>query len=539
MRSSETDEGMTRRSLLRRAAAGSGGVALAGYGSTQVPRLSPIGRAEAAVGLATVAAVGVAGVVGGTALGAHVWGNDSGIDEEEYQELVAEEVHNGLMQDGTRIAGEQANFFSQTSNVADLTVSAATQDAQTAAVNEILNGSDRSTVVQAASDAVTGYYATNQKNFLLHWDKIVGDIHAMLNTIDSTDALGFTDVFNMTTDYDHPPNAYKGGVSTISYTLLDGTTYEADSPNVGESGGANHKFDITMTGHNGSSINQIYLKPPDGGSEELMVDIANEYNGLWTEIQNQHDNAVSQAETVAGRMHDNWQDGTISREQLVAASDLAAISQEADNFAEANADLASLGLPISDPAVVIELEVPLEETTTTTSTTTDGNTTTSTTTTTTTEPETETRRYGGVLAMRNPPDGGLPIGSPIDPNALPGPVFFSYNRKNENGERVGAQVVLQDTFTIVKSEGDGDSVTFRNPVDRVEQTDLSIEEYVKAMQTYQSAEEEARNRQMEIVVNSGGGSGGGFLSGIADDTLFGVALVGGASLLGLELLDDY
>ncbi|WP_323192875.1 hypothetical protein [Halostella sp. PRR32] len=504
---------LTRRQLMRRSAAAAGGLTIAGSAASRMPRLSPVGRADAAVGLAIATG---AGVVAGAALTHYVWDDGSAVDEEQYQEKVAEEVHNGLMQDATRIKGEQENFFNQTNNVTDLTESAATQDAQTAAVEEILNGSDRATVVQAASDAVSEYYATNQKNFLLHWDKIITDIHVMLKSVDSTDALSFGQVFDMRTDYGNgDPETYKGGTNAVNYDLLDGTTYTSESPVVGISGGANHWFDMRMTGHGGNAtVKQVYIKPPDsGGSQQLMVDIANDYHGLWSDLKNKHNNAVSQAETVAGELFDGWKSGMIDQSQLVSASDFASMGQNSDNFAQANSTLASLGVPVSEPAVVIETEVPIEDQTTTDKTT--------------TETKTETRRYEGVLAMRSPPSGGLPVGSPIDPDALPGPVFFSYNRENWDGEIVGAQTVLQDQFTIVQREGSGDTVSFNEPVDRVTESGLSAEEYAESMKSYNEAETRARSRQTEIIANSGGG--GGFLS---DLPLRNIAIAGGIAILG-------
>jgi hypothetical protein len=475
---------MTRRGVLRGAAA-TAGAAAAGGTATQLG-YGPVEDAEAITcgGLCIAGASVAIGAVAGYAVNEHFGGN--GVDKDALKEAAAKETHLQARQTAAQIWADQKTFVTQTENVNNLSIDASIQDGVAAGVLDIINGTSKSTAVSSAKDAVDTFFANNQKNLFKQYKKLATDIDTTAEEVGNTSALTVEEVFYIEAENssNKPTDdlIYEEWADTYNYTLVDGSTYEL--PKFVDirwqtTGTVSVRFNDT----GGQVANKIYVKPYDTGDKELFFDrIA--FKNILTNIESFHSQAITKVDSIVGDLFDKYQDGAISKDRLLAASDLGQFAQSGEKASEAAQIAAVFGLPISDPALTVAVE---DE---------NGN----------------VVERDGLLFMRNPPSDGLSVGVEINPAGLPGNVYFAYNATAEDGSKTAAKVELTEPFTIVQAEGGG-PVTFSSNTDPVTETQTDIESYTEKITSYSEAKQEAKERQIELVLGGGGGGLGGLIPG--------------------------
>ncbi|WP_255168491.1 hypothetical protein [Natrononativus amylolyticus] len=238
-------------------------------------------------------------------------------------------------------------------------------------------------------------------------------------------------------------------------------------------------------------------------------------------LRQQVDDVLEEVEAYIEGIWDDLTGDDADSEDFMTPRMLSVMAADEQTFPYASADLAGLGLPMSESVVTLRFPDAEED------------------------DEAEDDEVVGNLFAHPMPSGGLPAGEVIDPDEHASDFYFVYHTVDEDGYQASeGPIQLARPFEItgaqeLEQNEDGEWVA----VD-VEEITWSQRETTEAPTDYDEIhalleeiadlEREIANQQFEIVVElegEDGGGGGGFWEGIGLDANLGGPLVGAGVML--------
>ncbi|QAS68905.1 VP4 precursor [Halorubrum pleomorphic virus 11] len=503
----QADNGMTRRGVMRRGLIASGATLGVGYAGS---RTGAIGGARAAVPIVGFAAVSLAYLA---VAGAEKYlGNTADYSGYTGKDALHAAVYEGALEMKSadeRVMTSIENNIATSKNVA-------LAKGKAAILTEMNNGSEEATAQQAMQSAVNEYYKTIEENILTHMEAQQKQFVHMATQVDNHPEMGTRTVFNLhekgtTGTYIRDPITLEEDLTT--YTFVDGTEYQLDGlrweNGIQEDGSS-------TTGGGTFSLND---QRPSAGArsfdDDIVFDVKNPQNDELTTFftYDRYESALNAVDTtkdeangtLAGFTSDvyaQYEPGDIPTEDLVdpitAATEL---EQNYGGDAGQSAFASMLGIPSSaEQAVTMTVHRP------------GGNVT----------------IQADIYTEYKPPDTGKFVKETrYEPTTWDKPLYIAYEyTDSETGEEASDFVQLEDPFTIVSIEANGEEIDSFAPEARTTQTaDISaIEEELAKIR-----EEQIRLQEEAEEETSSGGAGAGFfgdLGGSASN--LGIVALGGA-----------
>jgi len=337
---------MSRRSLLK-AGAGAAAVGAVTTSGGRLEELSPVGDADAFLGpgIAVDAGAWVAGQIG-------VLGSD-GPPEGLTTGALKEQVYRTAR---TR-KSTNASTFVDNRNIINYLPEVAFSDAKKAAIEALNNGKSKSEVQSAAQSAANTHYVTVEKNLLKSWNESVSELSNMVSTVKSHPDVSMSDIFYEESGGPEPITDISTGERSV--TLSDGSTFQAKTISLIESGSTLTEWTINWRSSSSSSVSAVVVKVPGTSIAEDRIqylDIGNDshrdWRALWDDLQSQFDTVDSDIATWVDTTYDQYQQGEIDSEDLISGTDLANMS----DVPRALAHLIAANVPVDvDNQLTIEM----------------------------------------------------------------------------------------------------------------------------------------------------------------------------------------
>jgi|GEM_PF-5625973 len=371
--------------------------------------------------------------------------------------------------------------------------------AEAAAISAIDNGSSRSEVKTAASDAVKDYYATKQINLADRYSVHTSTVNTMISAAHTASGVSNSFVDVESVDDIQGDREADGHDDTSTVTLVDGSSYQFTQ--------IGYDDDTSGQGGWGSPASDDYGNTDDGryfvvgsitGETSYNVFDAAQYGDLWGDIESQSTQMESNAEVYADGLYNMSQNGTLESTSYVSPSTLAQEYSTDYNstgyYSYAVAYAGAAGFAIPDMNVSATMTI-----------------------------QTGSGTYEGLIMSQYAPDNGTwVVDRTYDASLIQGKQFVA--RTDGNITELTGQ------FTITEMLDESGTPVVNTTVQQIEYSTSNVSENFTALQ------QEIRALQQEILEDEEGGlSGpGGAGGGLGNLGLLGIGvlvlLVGGAML---------
>ena len=485
----QADSGMTRRGVMRRGLIASGATLGVGYAGS---RTGAIGGARAAVPIVGFAAISLGYLA---VAGAEKYLGDS----RDYSGYTGGDALHLQLEKGA-LAMKSANERVMTSIQNNLVNSKniAFSKGKIAAIEVMNNDGSEADAVNSMNNAVEDYYSTIQTNIITHFEAQAKQIVHHYQQVKNNSGLDRANVFAMDRDNVGSVGDPDGNASEIStsVTLVDDSTLGYTAFEASPSG-----FNATQFTATGLPM-YWQLKKADGSGKITYLSVP-DFKSAFNECVTKSDEVKSTLSGFVSDLYAQYSSGDIPTEDLVdpitAATEL---GQNYGGDAEQSAFASMLGIPTSaDQAVTMTIHRP------------DGNVT----------------ILADIYTDYTPPDTGEFVKETrYEPTTWEKPIYIAYEyTDSETGEEASDFVQLENPFTIISIEANGEEIDSFAPKARTTQTaDISAieEELAKIREEQQRLQEEA-----EKETSSGGGAGAGFFSDLGGSpSNLGLVALGGA-----------
>ncbi|QAS68824.1 VP4 precursor [Halorubrum pleomorphic virus 10] len=504
----QADNGMTRRGVMRRGLIASGATLGVGYAGS---RTGAIGGARAAVPIVGFAAVSLAYLA---VAGAEKYLGDT----RDYSGYTGgDALHAAIYEGALNMKSADERVMTSIENNISTSKNVALAKGKAALLTEMNNGSSEQTAKEEMNKAIDEYYTTIEKNIITHLEAQQRQFVHMADQAAAHSNLNEGDIFIARPKSD--PDGYMKAPYSITsdpdyrnYTLVNGEKYVSENVrwNGGEKAGSTSRsaggwlrlFSIPTSS---ADIDipapaVVYVTNPEDNTETAFLDYSR-YENAITELEAARDEANAALNGFTGDVYAQYEPGDIPTEDIVdpitAATEL---EQNYGGDAGQSAYASMLGIPSSaEQAVTMTVHRP------------GGNVT----------------IQADIYTEYKPPDTGKFVKETrYEPTTWDKPLYIAYEyTDSETGEEASDFVQLEDPFTIVSIEANGEEIDSFAPEARTTQTaDISAieEELAKIREEQIRLQEEAE----EETSSGGGGAGAGFFSDFG----------GGASNLGIVAL---
>ncbi|QAS68808.1 VP4 precursor [Halorubrum pleomorphic virus 12] len=507
----QADSGMTRRGVMRRGLIASGATLGVGYAGG---RSGAIGGARAAAPLVGFAAVSLGYLV---VAGAEKYLGDT----RDYSGYTgADALHAALYEGCLNMKSADERVMTSVSNNIATSESVALAKGKAALLSAMNSGANEGTAQTAMVDAVNSYYSTIEKNILTHVEAQMSQFVSMSERVEAHEDIGLSNVFHLYAEMDseYLKGPYEYIEEAATYDLLDGTTYPVDGVQYSSASLGNLSNGQGVIAINGPKIgaDSSDLSNPDRvrfriQDPELPQDRDNEtefihikdYTNTLADIKTMRDEVTSTLSGFTSDVYAQYSPGDIPTDDLVdpvtAATEL---SQSYGGAAGQSAMASMLGIPTSaEQSVTMTVHRDAGDIT----------------------------LQADIFTNYTPPDTGEFVkDTRYKPSTWDKPLYIAYEyTDSETGEEGSDFSQLEDPFTIVNIEANGEEIDSFKPESPTQQTtDLSkIQEELESIRKEQIRLQEEAEEEM----NSGGGAGAGFfgdLGGSASN--LGIVALGGA-----------
>ena len=510
----QAKSGLTRRGVMRKTAIGIGATATAGYGIASDS--GPVGNAQAV----PPALLPAAAAVGVLAYGEYV----AGPDEEEVADSLDWQAH---VDEFTRAREEELNInelLASLSRDVQLVQNKAREDAIFAIYEQAVDSGSEADATAAAEEAIDEAYATVERSIFDSHSLRVNrfwDVVQLLSDDSDSDSKTYWLFDDGSADRMGIYSSYSVNTETDEKTLLDGSVIEATEFHFD-----NDDFDryVRLTADPANEIagaEEYYtgfaVDEPDPENYESVDEgldvsytLANvirsrEWIDLMQSLYDEHSSMMDEVSAMVDSYFQPAQDGEIDLHNMAGPRHLTDTASEAEDYQEAAMALRAMGYPLSDQVCTVSIADPddLDE---------DG------------DPVTHERT--GRLSWTAHSGNTLTVGSELDPDDIPGSIFFAYNEDHDDDTTTGEIRELTRPFTVESAEG-AEGVTFEDRALVESETQLTTEEIEQLFAEHYQANEEARENVHETATGGGGGWSG------LSTTDKGIVAVVAAAILGL------
>lgn len=505
----QADSGMTRRGVMRRGLIASGATLGVGYAGS---RTGAIGGARAAVPLVGFAAVALGYLA---VAGAEKYLGDT----RDYSGYTGgDALHAAIYEGALNMKSADERVMNSIENNIATSKNVALAKGKAAVITEMNKGSDESTAQGAMTSAVNDYYKVIEKNIITHVEAQQKQFVSMCEQLVTNQNIGTNTVFDLREKDRNAGEVFVRPPFTLSedagtYTLIDGTGVSVDR--ITAEGG------LQATGSSTSSAVTFGIDKPVPGTDPNNFDKEVEFHAINPEtgsanvflrysrftsaldkVSQIRDEATSALSGFTSDVFAEYEPGQIPTEELVdpitAATEL---GQNYGGDAGQTAYASMLGIPTSAEQAVT-MTVHRDE----------GNIT----------------IQADIYTEYVPPDTGKFVKETrYDPTTWDKPIYIAYEYKDsETGEEASDFVQLEDPFTIVSIEANGEEIESFAPEARTTQTaDVSqIEEELAKIR-----EEQIRLQEEAQEETNSGGAGAGFFSDLGGNpSNLGIVALGGA-----------
>lgn len=531
MSASDASEGVTRRTVLRRAGAAAAGVALAGAGASEL-ELGPVGDARACPVCVGAAVVG-AGLVG------YSLGRQSSPEPDRSAEEAEADWENWVdfYNRARQMRSHDRTQLEQARRDANGMANVARRDAIMAIYEEAVTGGTESSATTAANDAINRVFAQTKTGVWNHWTSRItefeGDAEIITGDNFTTTPTTVLDAWNPArdewldnledTNYGNSIWPPSGGYTTKDVQLDNGDTVSPPTKWVKSTSGgeisALTQFDpdparsehekmfegsadaelSSGTYDTASYFAGVRVKEPDpstydavdesevdtsdfdGDQEYLMV---RDFWEVLREIENIHQSVLNETSTLVDAHFQAAQDGEIDLTQMTGSQSLLEHARTADSFREIAFVFRSMGWAVADTATVVEFE--------------DG--------------EGNLRETDAHLAWaRSDQPDPLDVGRTYDAGNMAGTLYIAYNYETSAGEQTATYGALVGEFSIVAAEDGSSDVAFDHQ--GVVETSDSPSDVQEEFRATNDAEQDAEDARRDINVTTSGFGFGGLLGG--------------------------
>lgn len=231
------------------------------------------------------------------------------------------------------------------------------------------------------------------------------------------------------------------------------------------------------------SVNDGEVDFSDFDGRQTFVD----YEGFFEmirELRSEHEASKNEVSTWMDTYYEDAASGDIDLTEMVGNSGLIETAKNASNFREAALALRVFGFPRSETALRLEFEI-------------DG----------------ERQQTDAYLAWSLAGDQTLPVGSPVNPESLPGTFYVAYNVEDEDGNVTGDIGEVIEPFTIVGTEDSVENGEVGFEANGTVTTSMDPEQVTGEFEATGDAKQDAEEARQDINIDNSLFGGGGLFGG--------------------------
>jgi len=246
----------------------------------------------------------------------------SSAQEIDHAQLDAEQTKTDIYSVGKQSRQTAENFRAPFRNYLEDSENAAWSKMQVAVAEAYQNGSSETQARLAAEQAIEDYYSTKERNLIAQYNTHIRAVNYLEDQAQNESNISdFVRVTDTQVSYSSTHDSrYYITLQNDSITLSNGTTTDIQLIEVRNNDNDNIARDHHLTESSGQyKLDKVWIGPPTSSFDKTVAYEHDKYATLWSQIQTNRQNVVSEAKTYVNNTYTAYDTGEINASDVISS----------------------------------------------------------------------------------------------------------------------------------------------------------------------------------------------------------------------------